>query len=78
MKDEIQKHIESLKNYHNLEKYSQIMEWVYVNDGSFGSKQEWREAFDMMLHDVILEDMYEDDDHACECSNCTNCACRQS
>lgn len=51
-------------NRDQLEQYATIMEWMYVNDGAFDSKQEWREAFNEMLREVVLGEEVEDCEHS--------------
>lgn len=37
-----------------IEQYASIMEWLYTNDGAHDSKQDWREAVNDLLREVIL------------------------
>jgi hypothetical protein len=40
----------------NQEKMTKIIEWLYVNDGMFKSKNEWREKFVGMLKSLFSEE----------------------
>jgi hypothetical protein len=39
----------------NQEKMTKIIEWLYVNDGMFKSKNEWREKFVRMLRESLCD-----------------------
>lgn len=38
------------------EMYTEILEWLYTNDGAYDSALDWREAFNQLLREVILEE----------------------
>lgn len=40
----------------NQEKFTKIVEWLYVNDGMFKNKNEWREKFIGMLRRMFCEE----------------------
>jgi hypothetical protein len=64
------------------ETFARIVEWVYVNDGMFKSKNEWRVEFIKMLRTLLC---YEDDNYLrdmlsatpdrCLCTNMVNANC---
>ncbi len=35
--------------------YNSIIQWLYLNDGKYNSKAEWREAFLSFLREVLGE-----------------------
>lgn len=36
-----------------LERFADMMEWLYLTDGTFKSKTEWREEFVIALRDAL-------------------------
>ena len=46
--------------------YTEILEWLYTNDGAYESVLDWREAFNQLLREVILEEEI-------ECEECPHC-----
>ena len=68
------------------DRFHEIVEWMYVNDGAFSSKNEWRSEFIRMLASVLDVEGYEvednDDDEespfnhgVCNVLDCT-CDCK--
>jgi hypothetical protein len=43
----------SQKDVKSPDAYTRIIDWLYTNDGKFGSKQEWRKAFVKFLKEVL-------------------------
>lgn len=46
----------------NKEIYASLVEWLYLNDGEFKDKYEWREALISKLKQLL--DLKEDEPHA--------------
>lgn len=46
--------------------YAEILEWLYTNDGAYDSALDWREAFNQLLREVILEEVDLPTDCICE------------
>jgi len=64
------------------ETFAKIVEWVYVNDGMFKSKNEWRAEFIKMLRTVLcceddnyLRDILSGTPDMCLCTNIPNVNC---
>jgi len=37
----------------NATRYARIVEWLYLNDGAYDTKEEWRKAFLVKLREVL-------------------------
>lgn len=46
---------ELMEQDERLEMYADIIEWLYVNDGAYDSKQDWRESFSEFLRRTLLD-----------------------
>lgn len=53
------------------DRFHEIVEWMYVNDGAFSSKNEWRSEFIRMLASVLDVEGYEVEDN--ECTHTPSC-----
>jgi len=46
---------ELMEQDERLGMYTDIIEWLYVHDGQYDSKQEWRESFSEFLKETLLD-----------------------